>query len=71
MEGSTQTFRNNKGALRHVFHKRLQGVSPFLLSDYDLVQSCHHIISPTIHCDWHLGEGSLHWQRYVYTTYLK
>jgi hypothetical protein len=44
-EGSIQTFCNNKAALRHVFHTRLQGVSPFLLLDYDLVQSCHHILS--------------------------
>jgi hypothetical protein len=45
--GKATLFCDNKGALTKTFHPIRQGISPFLSSDYDLLQVAKQIISVT------------------------
>jgi hypothetical protein len=59
--GSAKVVCDNKGALAHVFHRRYAGISPYLFSDYDIIQLAPNLLSLlpiTIHDSWGKGHSS-------------
>ena len=43
-DGSIDLFCDNKGAIAKVFHRQQQGITPYLSTDHDLINSCHQLL---------------------------
>jgi hypothetical protein len=59
--GKITLFCDNKGAISNSFKKATPGISPFLSSDYDLIQLVKHLIAiipVTVAGEWVKGHYS-------------